>query len=119
VELHDEGSNRSYTKPNPQWCPNGLTKSHKRRVQHLRQLEQQQEEEEERRVLDKKKVWSQIWHPKPRSDSEKDSGPKADINMVVLLPKEVMAAIDSDVSDEELGMAQLTLEPTPAIFEKL
>jgi hypothetical protein len=30
-----------------------------------------------------------------------------------------MAPIDSDASDEELGMAQLTLEPTPAIFEKL
>jgi hypothetical protein len=27
--------------------------------------------------------------------------------------------VDSDVSDEELGMAQLTLEPRQAIFEKL
>jgi hypothetical protein len=39
--------------------------------------------------------------------------------MVVILPKEFMAPIDSDASDEELGMAQLTLEPTLAIFEKL
>jgi hypothetical protein len=29
-----------------------------------------------------------------------------------------MASVDSDTSDEELGMAQLTLEPTQAIFEK-
>jgi hypothetical protein len=29
-----------------------------------------------------------------------------------------MAPVDSDVSDEELGMAQLTLEPKQAIFEK-
>jgi hypothetical protein len=29
-----------------------------------------------------------------------------------------MAPIDSNVSDEELGMAQLTLEPRQAIFEK-
>jgi hypothetical protein len=29
-----------------------------------------------------------------------------------------MAPIDSDVSDEELEVAQLTLEPTPAIFQK-
>jgi hypothetical protein len=29
-----------------------------------------------------------------------------------------MAPIDLDASDEELGMAQLTLEPTQAIFEK-
>jgi hypothetical protein len=42
--------------------------------------------------------------------------------MIVLLPKEFMTPIDSDVSDEELGMAQLgwlQLEPTQAIFEKL
>jgi hypothetical protein len=43
---------------------------------------------------------------------------KADINMVVLVPKEFMSLADSDVFDEELGMAQLTLEPTQAIFEK-
>jgi hypothetical protein len=29
-----------------------------------------------------------------------------------------MAPVDSDVSDEELGMAQLTLKPIQAIFEK-
>jgi hypothetical protein len=38
--------------------------------------------------------------------------------MVVFLPKEFMASVDSDVSDEEFGMAQLTLEPKQAIFEK-
>jgi hypothetical protein len=38
--------------------------------------------------------------------------------MVVFLPKEFMALVDSDVSDEELGMAQLILEPKQAIFEK-
>jgi hypothetical protein len=48
----------------------------------------------------------------------KDDKPKTDINMVVLLPKELMAPADSDVSDEELWMVQLTLEPTQAIFEK-
>jgi hypothetical protein len=35
--------------------------------------------------------------------------------MVVFLPKEFMAPVDSD---EEFGMAQLTLEPKQAIFEK-
>jgi hypothetical protein len=40
------------------------------------------------------------------------------MNMVVLLPKEFMAPADSDVFDEEHGMALLTLEPTQAIFEK-
>jgi hypothetical protein len=38
--------------------------------------------------------------------------------MVVFLPKELMAPVDSDVSNEELDMAQLTLEPRQAIFEK-
>jgi hypothetical protein len=37
--------------------------------------------------------------------------------MVIFLPKEFMASVDSDVTDEEL--TQLTLEPRQAIFEKL
>jgi hypothetical protein len=39
--------------------------------------------------------------------------------MVVFLLKEFMAPVDSDLSDEEFGMTQLTLEPKQAIFEKL
>jgi hypothetical protein len=38
--------------------------------------------------------------------------------MVIFLPKEFMTLVDSDVSDEEFSMAQLTLEPKQAIFEK-
>jgi hypothetical protein len=71
-----------------------------------------------RQQLDKKKVQSKVWRPKPKADDWKDDKPVADINMVVFLPKEFMAPVDSDVSDEELGMVQLTLEPTQAIFEK-
>jgi hypothetical protein len=69
-------------------------------------------------VLDKKKVRSKLWRPKPKADDGRDDEPRADINMVVLLPKEFMALVDSDVSDEKLGMAQLTLEPTQVVFEK-
>jgi hypothetical protein len=69
-------------------------------------------------VLDKKKVRSKIWRPKPKAIGKEDDKPQADINMVVFLPKEYMAPVDSDVSDEELGMTQLTLEPKQAIFEK-
>jgi hypothetical protein len=36
LQLDDEESSRSYKKPNPQWYPDGLTKSQKRRVQRLR-----------------------------------------------------------------------------------
>jgi hypothetical protein len=103
-------------KPNPQWCPDGLTKSQKRRVQRLCQLEQH--EEAERLVMYKKKIRSKVWRPKPKADGGEDDKFQADINMVVFRPKEFMAPVDSDVSDEEFGMAQLTLEPKQAIFEK-
>jgi hypothetical protein len=69
-------------------------------------------------VLYKKKVWSKVWRPKPKADGKEDGKPQAEINMVVFLPKEFMAPFDSVVSDEEFGMAQLTLEPKQAIFEK-
>jgi hypothetical protein len=72
----------------------------------------------ERHVLDKKKVRSKVWCPKPNADDGKDDKPLADINMVVFLPKEFMAPVDSDVSDEERSMAQLILEPKQAIFER-
>jgi hypothetical protein len=93
-----------------------LTKSQKRRVQSLRQLEQQ--EEAERQQLDKNKVRSKAWRPNPKSDDGKDDKPHTDIIMVFFLPKEVMALVDSDVSGEERGMAKLTLEPTQYICEK-
>jgi hypothetical protein len=69
-------------------------------------------------VPDKKKVLSKVWRPKPKADDGKDDKPQSDINMVVFLPKEFMAPVDSYVSDEELCMAQLTMEPRQAIFEK-
>jgi hypothetical protein len=113
LQLDDEGSSQTHKKPNPQWCPNGLTKSQNTRVQRLRQLEQH--EEAERLALDKNKVRSKVWRPKPKADGKEDDKPQADINMVVFLSKEFMAPVDSDVSD---GVAQLTLEPKQAIFEK-
>jgi hypothetical protein len=32
LQLDNEGSSQTRKKPNPQWCPNGLTKPQKRRV---------------------------------------------------------------------------------------
>jgi hypothetical protein len=78
----------------------------------------EQHEEAERLVLDKKKVRSKVWCPKPKADGEEDDKSRASINMVVFLPKEFMAPVDSDVPDEELDMAQFTREPKQAIFEK-
>jgi hypothetical protein len=60
----------------------------------LHQLKQQQQEE--RHMLDKKKVWSQVWRPKSKADDEKYDGSVTSVVMVFLLPKEFMAPIDFD-----------------------
>jgi hypothetical protein len=52
------------------------------------------------------------------ADDGRNDKPQVDINIIVFLPKEFMAPVDTDVSDKDLGMAQLTLEPIQAIFEK-
>ena len=78
-----------------QWCPGGLTRSQKRRVQRLRQLEIIEEEREQ--ILRKKGIKSQVRRVKPRADSGQDSGSSAaPINMVFIMPKEFMAPDHED-----------------------
>jgi hypothetical protein len=48
-------------------------------------------------VLDKNKVRSKVWRPKPKADGKEDDKPQADINMVIFLPRDFMALFDSDV----------------------
>jgi hypothetical protein len=91
LQLDDEGSSQTRKKTNPQWCPDGFTVTQKRRIQCLCQLEQH--EEAERLVLDKNKVRSKVWLPKPKADGKEDDKPQADVNMVVFLPKEFMAQL--------------------------
>jgi len=69
----------------PRWCPGGLTRSQKRRVQRLRQTELL---EKERKVaLKKKGVKSEDWRVKPKADDKRDPGSSAaPINMVLVLP---------------------------------
>ena len=82
-----------------QWCPEGLTRSQKRRVQRLCQLEIVEEEQEQ--ILRKKEIRSQVWRAKPRADSDQDSGSSAaPINMVFIMPKEFMAPDDEDHEPE-------------------
>ena len=54
-----------------QWCPGGLTRSQKRRVQRLRQLEIIEEEREQ--TMNKKGVKSQVWRVKAKADGESAS----------------------------------------------
>ena len=63
---------------------------------------------------------SQVWHAKPRADSDQNSGSSpTPINMVFIMPKEFMVPDDKDHEPElEEAMAQLNLEPLPATFEK-
>ena len=69
----------------PQWCPTGLTRSQKRRVQRLGQTELLEEKREE--VLKEKRVKSQVWRVKPRADDWQDPGSSAaPIYMVLMLP---------------------------------
>ena len=54
-----------------QWCPGGLTRSQKRRVQRLCQLDIIEEEREQ--TLNKKGVKSQVWRVKAKASGESAS----------------------------------------------
>jgi hypothetical protein len=69
----------------PQWCPPGLTRSQKRRVQRLRQTELLEEERKE--ALKRKGVRSEVCHVKPGADDRQDlDSSAAPVNMIVMLP---------------------------------
>ena len=89
----------------PQWCPGGLSRSQKRRVQRLCQLEIIEEEQEQ--TLNRKGVKSQVWRAKHRADGDQDSeSSAAPINMVFIMPKEFMAPCGEDhVPELEEAMA--------------
>src|SRR5688572_17221786 len=103
---------------NPRWCPDGLTKSQKRRIQRLRQWEQQEEES----AMDKKEGRPRVWRPKRNDKGNNESAgdeSAAEINMVFILPMEFMTPADQqDVSAIEEQTARLVLEPMTATFEK-
>ena len=107
----------------PRWCPDGLSRSQKHRVQRLCNLE----EAEARYLNVLRKAHSDLaeqvrrpqrverrpprreWCPKkPRAYCK----PSADVNMVFVLPSEFRAP-----QPEELAIAQLDLGPRPIIFE--
>jgi len=92
--------------PLPPWCPEGLTKTQKRRLQR-----------ERREVLSKGENSGQSGDQQQSDPKGKE--PSADVNKVFMLPMEFLAP-SSD--DEELEfsdqIAQLALDPMTAIFEK-
>ena len=67
----------------PRWCPAGLTRSQKRRVQRLRQSEAL---EEERKEAPRKEVRSEVWRVKPKANDEQQSGSSATpVNIATML----------------------------------
>jgi hypothetical protein len=108
----------------PRWCPDGLNRSQKRRVQRLRSLEEAEAKYLEMlrkahpdlvdKVHHTQKREShppkKEWRPKP---TRADAKAWADAHMVFVLPAEFYAQ-----SREELPVAQLDLGPRPVIFEK-
>ena len=68
----------------PQWCPAGLTRSQKRRVQRLRQTEAL---EEERKEAPKRGVRSEVWRVKSKTDDQQGPGSSVvPVNMIAMLP---------------------------------
>ena len=102
----------------PRWCPVGLTRSQKRRVQRPHQIELLEEERKE--APKKKGVRSEVRRVKSKADDRQNPWSSvAPDNMVFMLPSEFMAP-DSDDERQSLeeAVAQLNLEPIPATFAK-
>ena len=68
----------------PRWCPGGLTRSQKRRVQRLRQTKAL--EEKERREAPRRGIRSEVWRVKPKADEGQQSGSSAtSVNIASML----------------------------------
>jgi hypothetical protein len=108
----------------PHWCPDGLSRSQKRRVQQLRNLEEAEAQNLE--MLRKARPDLAVnahctqkkesrprkneWRPKP---TKADGTASAGTNMVFVLPPEFYAP-----DRKELPVAQLDFGPRTVIFEK-
>jgi len=88
----------------PPWCPEGLTRTQKRRLQR-----------ERREELSKGENSGQSGD---QQSDPKGKGPSADVNMVFMLPMEFLAPFSDDELEFSDQIAQLALDPMTAIFEK-
>ena len=101
---HEEESNEEeYIWQEGQWCPEGLTRSQKRRVQRLRSKELEQAQASGK---------PQVWRARQTTDRGQ---PSANIQMAFLLPSEFRALVnqevysDFDESEYEEMVAKLTV----------
>ncbi|KAK1698862.1 hypothetical protein QYE76_015559 [Lolium multiflorum] len=108
----------------PRWCPDGLSRSQKRRVQRLRGLEEAERlylhtlrkarpdlAAKIQRTLDEEgRPQRKEWRPRQKKADDETS---AGTNMVFILPTEFSAP-----GLDEAPVAQLDCGPRPVIFEK-
>jgi hypothetical protein len=111
------------TKPAPQWCPYGLNRTQKRRIQRLRAMEIAEKKKEEERdrwfnqarpVVSPKKTWREKRLAREEGqggdgsgndseDSKNVEGMDRDVNMVFILPDEFKAP-EGEVAELMLGI---------------
>ena len=85
ADYEEEGDEEEYVWQEGQWCPGGLSRSQKRRVQCLRNRELEQVQ---------KSGKPQIWRAKQIADKGQ---PSANIQMAFLLPSKFRAPVDQEV----------------------
>ena len=93
---YEEGNERKYVWKEGQWCPGGLTRSQKRRVQHLRNKEMEQAQASDK---------PQVWHTKQTADRKQ---PSANIQMAFLLPSEFKINGESQQPIQAVGFENLS-----------
>ena len=103
-----ENCRQSVSQPQlPPWCPEGLTRTKKRRLQRERQ-------EDLSRGENSTKSGAQ------QQSDHKGRGSSIDVNMVFMLPIEFLAPFSDGEKEVDFPgqIAQLALDPMTAIFEK-
>ena len=85
TDYEEEGNEREYVWQQGQWCPGGLTRSQKRRVQRLRNRELEQTQASGR---------PQVWCAKQTAGRKQ---PSTNIQMAFLLPLEFRAPANQEV----------------------
>ena len=103
-----ENHHQSVRQPQlPPWCPDGLIRTQKRRLQRERQEELSRGE-------------SSAKSGDQQQSDHKGRGPSVDINMVFMLLMEFLAPFSNDEEEVDFPdqIAQLALDPMTAIFEK-
>ena len=95
VDYEEEGNEKECVWQEGQWCPRGLTRSQKRRVQRLRNRELEQAQASGK---------PQVWRAKQTADRRQ---PSANIQMAFLLPSEFRAPADQEVYSDELEYEEI------------